>query len=139
MAPPYLDVRRDAVYWMLTLSNVAVVLAVVMWLVTASPTNTDPCIEMVVVPTSTHVEPSLDSYALKVSPLRTSCNHRGGPEVLPAVLTLVPLVASRRWKATPLPADTRIVACFDPASRVSRIIRPPFDHALANVMLGTRA
>src|ERR1051326_6156170 len=45
---------------------------------------------------------------------------------MPDVLTDVPLVERRRWNATPLAALTSIIAFFDPASSVSRIITPAF-------------
>jgi hypothetical protein len=43
---------------------------------------------------------------------------------------LEPPVAVRRWKAAPFPGVMTIMACFEPAVRVSRIITP----ALAGVV-----
>src|SRR5262249_2668442 len=68
-----------------------------------------------------------------------SFTHRGAVDSDPAVLTLAPPVASRRWNATPFDEETSTKACIDPGSTVSRIITPPFDHALAALIEVTRA
>ena len=79
---------------MLTLSNVHVALAEVVWLVTARPTYIICAIGMVSVPTSVQLVPSDDSYAVNVLPLRVSLTQCGAVDAEPAVLTLVPSVTS---------------------------------------------
>src|SRR5438874_8054599 len=86
-------------------------------------------IGMVSVPTSVQFVPSIDSYEENVLPLRVSFTHRGAVAVLPAALTLMPLVASRRWNATPFAADTKIEAWAASAASVSRLMSPAFTHA----------
>src|SRR5690348_1684095 len=106
---------------MLRLSNVHVALADVLWLVTPRPTYTIGAIGIVSVPTSVQFVPSADSYPVNVSPLRTSLIQCGAIDADPAVFTLVPPVASRRWNATPFDADTSMKACGESAASVSRI------------------
>src|SRR5437764_6456817 len=96
-------------------------------------------IGMVSVPTSVQLVPSIDSYAENVLPLRVSLTHRGAVAVLPAVLTLMPLVASRRWNAIPFAADTKIDAWADSAASVSRIMSPAFTQAATFWTEATRA
>ena len=114
-----------------TLLITAVVVALVEWLVTGIPMKTDDAIGIVSVPTTVHVLPSLDSEAVKRSPLRCRRTHRGGADVEPAVLTEMPPVESRRWNATPFAADATIIAWAEPALSVSRIIAPAFDQLFA--------
>jgi hypothetical protein len=64
-----------SLYWgpaALKLSNVAVHWLEVLWLVKTKPTQTLPPMLIVSEPTDCQLTPSLDLYAVKVFPLRTS-------------------------------------------------------------------
>ena len=121
-----------------TPSIVAVVLALVVWLVTARPTYTSVAIGIVSVPTTVQAVPSSDSDAVNRSPFRCRRTQCGGADIEPAVLADWPPAASRRWKAAPFADDTSISACAEPGLSVSRIITPAFDQAFAFCTLATR-
>ena len=121
---------RRCRYWMVTLSNAQIAEAAVVWLVTPRPTNTFVPIGMLSVPTTVQFTPSAYSEAVNKLPLRVSFNHRGAVESDPELFVLVPPVRPRRWNATPFEVETRMNACADPASSVSRIITPAFTQAL---------
>src|SRR5258706_12801044 len=65
-----------------TKSKFAVVVAMILWLTAARPTYTDASIGIVSVPTSVHTAPSGDSYALNVSPIRSSFTHHAARAVV---------------------------------------------------------
>jgi hypothetical protein len=78
------------------LSNVAVANADGSWLETARPTCSGPEIENPSLPTTVHVTPSLEMYAVICEPRRESLTHRGAVPVPPDVLTVVPPETVRR-------------------------------------------
>src|SRR5689334_18335653 len=90
-------------------------------------------------PTSVHVVPLGDRYAVKVVPLRTSFTQYGatGPETL--VLVLLPPVLDRRMKLTPLEGVTNTPACFAFAASESRNITPALARPFVLVIPSTRA
>src|SRR6185437_1855377 len=90
-------------------------------------------------PISVQFEPSADSYAVNVSPLRVSLTQCGDVDAEPAVLTLSPPATARRWNATPFECETSTNACGDPGSNESRIITPPFTHGETSSTFTTRA
>src|SRR2546430_697486 len=100
-------IARPARYGIETLSNVVCAAVVVVWLLTARPTNTFAPIAIVSLPTSVHVTPSGDEYALIVLPTRSSFTQYGAPTSGPAVLVLVPAVGGPPPKTTPLPNAPR--------------------------------
>src|SRR5262249_61656584 len=75
-------------------------------------------------PTCVHVAPLVELEAAIVLPLRTSRTQTGAPDAPPAVCVLTPPVATRRWKARPLPGVSAMKACLEPAASVSRIMTP---------------
>src|SRR5215831_6086023 len=68
----------DAASVTLTLSNVDVFSALVSWLVTASPTSTGPVAASVVLPTEAHDDPSVDTAAATVVPVRVRRSQTAG-------------------------------------------------------------
>ena len=60
---------------------------------------------------------------------------------MPAVVVdwLVPPVEGRRWKDAPFAGVMTVIACLEPASRVSRSITPALAQALVFSMEATRA
>src|SRR3954463_4928762 len=94
---------------------------------------------IVALPINVQFAPSADWYARNVLPDRVTLTQYGAPVSAPAVLDDVPLVLVRRWNARPLAALTNIVACFEPAVSVSRIITPALLHAFWFVTEDTRA
>src|SRR5438874_12892538 len=77
-------IARPARYGIETLSNVVCAAVVVVWLLTARPTNTFAPIAIVSLPTSVHVTPSGDEYALIRSEERRvgkECSSRWTPEL----------------------------------------------------------
>src|SRR5262245_66426737 len=112
----------------LTLSKVEVFRTPAAWLVTARPTKTWALIVTVSEPTCVHVVPLVDLEAVIVLPLRTSRTQTGAPDAPPAVCELTPPVATRRWKARPLPGVSAMNACLEPAASVSRIMTPALAH-----------
>src|ERR671925_2183304 len=79
----------------LTLSNAAVVVTDVSWLVTARPARTLEGIDVAVLPTSVHDVPFGDTDAVTVLPLRVSFSHAGTPCALPAMNAVAPPLAER--------------------------------------------
>src|SRR5256885_4717092 len=100
-------IARPARYGIETLSNVVCAAVVVVWLLTARPTNTFAPIAIVSLPTSVHVTPSGDEYALIVLPTRSSFTQYGAPTSGPAVLVLVPAGRGRPRETTAPPQHTR--------------------------------
>src|SRR5438045_113238 len=89
----------------LTLSTVVWLRAAVLWLVTAIPTYAlDPIVTLVLVK-AIHVEPSLDTYAVKVLPLRARRTQTGSVEALPAM------------KLVAAPVDGRAMNSMSPVGR----------------------
>jgi len=74
-----------------------------------------------------------------VLPRRCTATQCGGASAEAVVFTESPPVERRRWNAAPFPVDTSMIACFDPAESVSRIMTPPFAQAFTFWMLATRA
>jgi hypothetical protein len=112
-----------------TLVKVAVAVALLLLLVTARPTYIiDGRYESVSAPTSVHVLPSVDWYAVKRLPSRTSRTQPGAVPIGPGVEYVVPSVTSLRWKFHPLPAVANMNAfCLARSSRLRRIMTPAFD------------
>ena len=65
-------------------------------------------------------------------PLRCSFNHTGTVVAGPAVCTLTPFSAGRRWKATPFPGEANNDACALPGLRFARIMMPALVQALTS-------
>src|SRR5204863_4005621 len=63
-------------------SYTAVVIALVLWLVVATPTVTFAFIEMPIVPMADHVAPSADTKPVNVVPCRVSLSHAGATWVV---------------------------------------------------------
>src|SRR5688572_25848018 len=91
------------------------------------------------VPIAVQVVPVVEYDAVKLFPERVSLRYTGAATPATTVLTLVPPVAVRLWKVTPLAEDTNTAALIDPAAVDSRTIKPALAHALVLVMLLTRA
>src|SRR2546430_1666417 len=66
-------------------------------------------------------------------------SHTGAVMSGPDVLTLVPLLVSRRWNAMPLPGVTKIDACGEPGVLPARYIRPAFVHGATFCTVSTCA
>jgi hypothetical protein len=113
--------------------------AAVVWLDTPRPTNTFGPIAIVSLATSVHAVPSTDWYAETALPTRSSLTQYGAVAAVPALLELWPPVMVRRWKASPLPAETSMKPCADPGCSVSRIITPAFTQAAVPCSPETRA
>jgi len=108
------------------LSNVAVVVAVVVWLVTAMPMLTEAAIVTVTVPIDAHTDPSLELNAWKELPDRVSFSHAGGACVpVPRNVVDAP-VAVRAINSSGPPGRMSRSTCAEPAVVVSRIITPAF-------------
>src|SRR5512141_3262543 len=123
-----------------TFEVVAVVNALALRLVTASPAYTVAAIVMLCEPIKCQVVPSGESYAENELPTRSSRTHRGGTTFsVPAVPYVVPPVTSRRWKPEPAVGDISANACGDPAVSDARIMTPAFAHAFVWTSESTRA
>ena len=72
-------------------------------------------------------------------PLRTSLTQYGAVLPVLVVSVLEPPVVVRRWKETPLPGVTTIMACFAFELTLSRIITPALAHGSVFSTLTTRA
>jgi hypothetical protein len=74
-----------------------------------------------------------------VLPTRTIRSHTGAVTAGPAVLTVTPPSAVRRWNAVPLAGDTMIEACGDEASvALTRIMIPALVQTLTGCRESTR-
>src|SRR5262245_55556348 len=80
-------------------------------------------------PIVVQVAPSGDVEPVNFLPLRTTRTQSGAIPLL-NVCELVPPVLVRRRNSTPLDALTIIIACLDPAVKLSRIMTPAFAHGL---------
>src|SRR5262245_15503589 len=121
------------------LSNVDVFRTVLLCAVTARPTTTELDMLMVSLQTVVQVEPSVDEYAVKVLPARTTRTHLGAGPAPPAVFVLIPPVAVRRWKARPFADERSMKACLEFAAKLSRNITPALAHGSVFPMVATRA
>ena len=93
----------------------------------------------VALPTVVQVMPSGELFAVTVLPLRVSDSHWGAVTPAMAVSVDVPPVVVRRWKMTPLPGVTKILACIALAAVPSRSIKPAFAQTWVLVWLVTFA
>jgi hypothetical protein len=121
------------------LSKVAVASRVVSWLETPSPTFTSDGIANVSLPTSVQFAPSADMNAEIVAPRRSSFTQAGAVPTPPLVLVDRPALATRRWNASPLPAETSMRACAESAVSRSRIHHARFHPGLTFSTEATRA
>src|SRR3954470_20048253 len=94
---------------------------------------------MVSLPILVHVLPSADMDAVTTLPARWSRSQRGAAPPPPAVFTEVPPEDRRRWNASPLPIETNMDACAEPAVAFARIMTPALVHASVPVNAATRA
>ena len=67
---------------------------------------------------------------MKVLPARTIFTQYGATGPRTVVESERAPVESRRWKEMPLPGVRTVVACVEPAARLSRIITPALAHTL---------
>src|SRR6267378_4211213 len=95
-----------------TLSKVAALSALVVWLVTASPMFALPIV-VLVAPTCVHVEPSADTYPVIVDPARVSFSQMGTACEPPAMKAVDPPVADRVMNSMPPPGFTPRITCAD--------------------------
>src|SRR4051812_13653085 len=122
-----------------TLSKVAVASVVLVWLLTTTPTRTVAGMPIDAVPTFVHVAPSDERYAVRDAPARTIRSHAGAVPAPPLMLADAPPVVVRYWSASPLPGDTIIAACCEPASGAERITPPAFAHGPVSAPAAPRA
>src|SRR5947208_8895059 len=101
--------------------------------------KTSATIEMLAVPTCVQLDPSDDTKPVNVLPDRVTRIHRGAVAAGPAVLDDEPPVDVRRWKAVAPPAESTMLACFEPAVSVSRIMTPALAQVLVLSIEATRA
>src|SRR5437870_3042798 len=123
----------------LTLSNVTVFNAPVLWLVTGRPTYTGVGNVIVVRPSSFQVAPSLLQEPITVVASRFKRSQTGTDAVAPAMKTVLPPFALRLMNSTPPPGLTSRITCADPAVSAPRIITPAFARALVFWIDVTRA
>src|SRR3954462_896433 len=94
---------------------------------------------MVSLPILAHVLPSAEMDAVTTLPARWSRTHRGAAPAPAAAVTELAPEDRRRWNASPLPIETNIDACAEPAADVARIMTPALVHASVPVSAATRA
>src|SRR5215212_6986912 len=101
--------------------------------------NTLALIVMFVEPSVVQFTPSVECDAVKVLPVRTMRTQRGAVTPgRPVDCELAPVVV-RRWKAKPFVAERIIIACGEPALRLSRIMTPALAHGFVGSTAVTRA
>src|SRR4030042_332049 len=92
------------------------------------------------VPCIVHAEPLAEWYAVRLPDKSRSIFTQYGAVIEPVVVSrLVWPVPGRRWKETPEPGVTTIIACAEAGPSVSRITTPAFAQAFVFSTLWTFA
>lgn len=122
-----------------TCDTTAVVAVELVRLVVAMPTYTVAPSAIDRLDIVAHDVPLADAYAVTAVPFLTRRTQYGAVVEGPFVLAVMPPSFERRWKSTPLPADTNAkpFAAFAPSEL--RIITPVFDQLVAALTESTRA
>src|SRR5687767_2116874 len=104
------------------------------------PKYADSPSAMAAEPIAVQVVPLPDQYAVTRVPARTARTHTGArTDVGPPVDALMLPSAARRWKAMPLPAETRAYPWAAFRFSDERIITPALDQECWKVRLSMRA